>query len=206
MLTFALTSFSAVFSVMDPFGVVPVYLMVTAQDSPKHRKTTALRACLVAVCALLLFAVVGSTILHFFAISLGAFRIAGGVLLFLAALDMLRAVPSRQRTSPEEEAEGVDRPDASVFPLAFPMLAGPGSIATVMLLMGRAEHVLEKATVLVTIAFTGTLTFFILLGGTWAEQHLGKTGLHVLNRVMGLLLAAIAVQFVVDGIYDAMGR
>ena len=206
MLTFALTSFSAVFSVMDPFSVVPVYLMVTAQDSPAHRRSTALRACLVSVAALLLFAVVGSAILHFFAISLGAFRIAGGVLLFLAALDMLRAVPSRQRTSPEEEAEGVGRPDASVFPLAFPMLAGPGSIATVMLLMARAEHVLEKATVLLTIGFTGTLTFFILLGGTWAERHLGKTGLHVLNRVMGLLLAAIAVQFVVDGIMDAAGR
>lgn len=85
------------------------------------------------------------------------------------------------------------------------MLAGPGSIATVMLLMGRAEHVMEKATVLMAIAFTGTLAFFILLGGTWAERHLGKTGLHVLNRVMGLLLAAIAVQFVVDGIVDTMG-
>jgi multiple antibiotic resistance protein len=204
MLTFALTAFSAIFSVMDPFGVVPVYLATTASETPASKHRTARRACVTAIAALVLFALTGSSVLAFFGISLGAFRIAGGLLLFLTSLDMLRAEPVRQRTSPEEEAEGVERLDVSIFPLAFPMLAGPGSIATVLLLMSRATSFGHKAIVLACVGLTGLLTFGVLLGGAWAERRLGKTGLHVLNRVMGLLLAGIAVQFILDGLHDVL--
>src|SRR5581483_5460193 len=121
LVAFALSAFSAVFSVVDPLGVVPVYLVMTAADGKEHKRRTALRA-------------------------------AGAILLLLLAVDMLRAQPSRQRTTPEEEAEGKEKPDVSVFPLAIPMLSGPGAFATVMMLMTRAHTVLERGMVFLMIA------------------------------------------------------
>jgi MarC family membrane protein len=204
MLTFAVAAFSAVFSVVDPFGVVPVYIAMTAADSREHKRRTALRASVTMAMALGIFAALGAYVLRFFGLTIGAFRIAGGVLLFLLAVDMLRAQPSRQRTTPEEEREGLEKPDVSVFPLAIPMLSGPGSFATVMVLMSRAENVWQRAIVFASIAATAVLTFVILLGATFAEKRLGRTGINVLHRVMGLLLAAIAVQFVIDGARDVL--
>jgi multiple antibiotic resistance protein len=153
---------------------------------------------------LAVFGASGVAILRFFGISLGSFRIAGGILLFLNAVDMLRAQPSRQRTTPEEEAEGAGKPDVSLFPLAIPMLSGPGAVATVMMLMARAAGVWQRLVVYVAIAVTAALTFLLLVGASAAERRLGKTGMGVLHRVMGLLLAAIAVQFVVDGARDVL--
>ncbi len=204
MIAFALAAFSAIFSVVDPLGVVPVYIAMTAADSKEHKRRTAMRASITMAMALAVFAASGEYILHFFGISIGSFRIAGGVLLFLLAVDMLRAQPSRQRTTPEEEAEGMEKPDVSIFPLAIPMLSGPGSFATVMVLMTRAHTILERGIVFIAIALNAILAFAILIGATVAEKRLGKTGMNVLHRVMGLLLAAIAVQFVVDGARDVL--
>ncbi|HEY7958219.1 MAG: MarC family protein [Polyangia bacterium] len=204
MLAFALAAFSAIFSVVDPLGAVPVYIAMTAADSREHKRRTALRASLTMGLALAIFAASGVYILHFFGISIGSFRIAGGLLLFLLAVDMLRAQPSRQRTTPEEMQEGTEKPDISVFPLAIPMLSGPGAFATVMMLMTRAHDVWERGFVFVAIALNAGITFAVLLGATVAEKRLGKTGMNVLHRVMGLLLAAIAVQFVVDGAHEVL--
>jgi multiple antibiotic resistance protein len=204
LLTFAMTAFSAVFSVVDPPGVVPVYIAMTAADSKEHKRRTALRASITMTLALCIFAASGEYILRFFGISIGSFRIAGGVLLLLLSIDMLRAQPSRQRTTPEEEAEGLEKPDVSVFPLAIPMLSGPGAFATVMMLMTRAHTIAQRGMVMIAIAANGALVFGVLLGATYAERRLGKTGMNVLQRVMGLLLAAIAVQFVVDGARDVL--
>jgi multiple antibiotic resistance protein len=204
LFAFALSAFSAVFSVVDPLGVVPVYIAMTSADGKAHKRRTALRAAITMTMALCIFAASGTYILKFFGISIGSFRIAGGILLLLLSIDMLRAQPSRQRTTPEEEAEGIEKPDVSVFPLAIPMLSGPGAFATVMMLMTRAHTVLERGLVFIMIAANGVLAFAILLGATYAEKRLGKTGMNVLHRVMGLLLAAIAVQFVVDGARDVL--
>jgi multiple antibiotic resistance protein len=190
--------------VVDPFGVVPVYLAMTASDPPDHRRRTAWRASVASCVTLAVFGASGVAILRFFGISLGSFRIAGGILLFLNAVDMLRAQPSRQRTTPEEEAEGAGKPDVSLFPLAIPMLSGPGAVATVMMLMARAAGVWQRLVVYVAILVTAALTFVLLVGASAAERRLGKTGMGVLHRVMGLLLAAIAVQFVVDGARDVL--
>jgi multiple antibiotic resistance protein len=203
MLSFAVAAFSAVFSVVDPVAVVPVYLAMTATDNEEHKRHTAYRAAVFSSVVLALFASVGTFILQFFGISLGAFRIAGGVLLFLLAVDMLRAQPSRQKTTPEEEREGAEKPDISIFPLGIPMLSGPGAIATVMVLMARAhDNLVERAFVYLAIFLTGVGTAVVLRGAGAVERRLGKTGMNVLHRVMGLLLAAIAVQFVVDGVRD----
>lgn len=204
MLAFALSAFSAVFSVVDPLGVVPVYLAMTSSDSRKHKRRTAVRASIAMFVTLAVFAASGNYILNFFGISLGAFRIAGGVLLLLLAIDMLRAQKSRQKSTPEEEAEGAEKPDVSIFPLAIPMLSGPGAVATVMVLMARAHGMIEMGIVFIAIALTALITFVVLLGATFAEKRLGQTGINVLHRVMGLLLAAIAVQFIVDGARDVL--
>jgi len=204
MIGFTLAAFSAIFSVVDPVGVVPVFIAMTAADSREHKRITALRASVTMMMALAIFAASGVYILRFFGISIGSFRIAGGILLFLLSVDMLRAQPSRQRTTPEEEAEGIEKPDVSIFPLAIPMLSGPGSFATVMMLMTGAHTVFERGIVFLAIAANAALTFGILVGATAAEKRLGKTGMNVLHRVMGLLLAAIAVQFVVDGARDVL--
>ncbi len=204
MIAFALAAFSALFSVVDPFGVVPVYIAMTADDPPDFKKRTALRASVTMACALITFAAVGAYVLRFFGVTIGAFRVAGGVLLFLLAVDMLRAQPSRQRTTPEEEREGKEKPDVSVFPLAIPMLSGPGSFATVMVLVSRAANVWQQLIVGAAIVATAIITYVTLVFSSAAAKRLGKTGLNVLHRVMGLLLAAIAVQFVVDGCRDVL--
>jgi len=203
LLTFALVSFSALFFVVDPFAVIPLFLSMTQADSPAKRRATALRASIVATTTLLAFAAAGEFLFRLFGISVGAFKIAGGTLLFLMALDMLRAQTSRVRTSPEEETEGIARDDVAVLPLGIPMLAGPGAIATVTVLMGQAgESPARMAVVAGCVVLTGVVTMVLLRASTLIERTLRRTGLNILNRLMGLILAAVAVQFVVDGVAD----
>jgi multiple antibiotic resistance protein len=204
VVAFALTAFSALFSIVDPFGAVPLFISMTAKDSPAERRRTALRASLTMVLALSLFAAVGAQILRFFGISIGALRIAGGILLLLLAIDMLGARPSRQRTTPEETQAGIDKPDVSLFPLGIPMLAGPGAFAAAMVLMSQAGTLPRQIVVFAAILANGVLALVVLSGAGWAQRRLGKTGISVLERVMGLLLAAIAVQFVIDGLRDVL--
>ncbi len=201
-----LAAFSAVFSVADPLGLVPVFLAMTRTYSPAHRQRTALIASAAMCVTLVVFGAAGQGILHFFGLSIGAFRIAGGSLLFLMAVDMLRAQPSRPRTTPEESAEAshTASADVAIFPLAFPMLAGPGAIANAMMQMAGAETGTKRAGIYLAIVLASAATLVVLLVGARVEKRLGKTGLNVLERVMGLLLAAIAVQFIVDGIGDVL--
>jgi len=204
VLSFSLSTLTTLFLVVDPPAAVPMFLSMTGADPPEHKRRTARRAAVAAGITLAAFAALGTTIFSVLGVSLGAFRIAGGVLLFLLAVDMLRAQRSRQRTSPEEEAEGIERPDVSIFPLAIPMLAGPGAISTVMVVVSRATALWHYVVVLIAIAATALVAYFMLRGAGVVERKLGQTGMNVLQRVMGLILAATAVQFVVDGIGAVM--
>ncbi|MFO0982679.1 MAG: MarC family protein [Planctomycetota bacterium] len=205
ILSFTLVTFSAVFFVVDPFAVIPLFLSITQGDSPAKKRLTALKASLATVITLLVFAAAGGFIFRMFGITLGAFKIAGGILLFLLALDMMRAQRSRVRTSPEEETEGMGKDDVAIIPLGIPMLAGPGSIATVTVLMSEALHSLVHVAVVVAcILATGVLTYVLLRMAGYLERALRQTGLNILNRVMGLILAAVAVQFVVNGVHDVL--
>lgn len=207
MLRDVLVAFSAVFSVADPLGLVPVYLAMTRACTPAQRGRTAIVASVAMAFTLAVFAAAGKAILHFFGLSIGAFRIAGGSLLFLMAVDMLRAQPSRPRTTPEEREEGASRAesaDVAIFPLAFPMLAGPGAIANAMMQMAGAKGAMQGAAIYAGILLAALATAIVLLVAARAEKRLGRTGLNVLERVMGLLLAAIAVQFVIDGVGDVL--
>jgi multiple antibiotic resistance protein len=199
VLAFTFSTLTTLLLVVDAPAAVPLFLSMTESDTLEHKRRTAFRASLAAGIVLAAFGAMGGLIFRVLGISLGAFRIAGGVLLFLLAIDMLRAQRSRQRTSPEEEAEGADRPDVSIFPLAIPMLAGPGATSTVMVLVSRAQHVWQYVVVFGAIVLTSLVTLGLLRSGLRVERRLGQTGMNVLQRVMGLILAATAVQFVVDG-------
>jgi multiple antibiotic resistance protein len=201
-LTFSLLSLSAIFFVVDPMGAIPVFMAMTRDDPPAKRRDMAKRASIAAFFVLSTFAVAGTVIFKVFGITLGAFKVAGGVLLLLTSIDLLRAQPQRTRVSPEEEREGAEKEDVAIFPLAIPILAGPGSIATVAALMGRAGRKAFAVPVVLSIALTCLAAYLMLVGAERISRLLGVTGLSVMNRVIGLIIGAIAVQFMFDGLRD----
>ena len=203
-LTFCLVAFSAIFFVVDPLAVLPIFLAMTANETPVQKRGTALRAAITCGITLTVFAAAGTLIFRFFGITLGAFKIAGGVLLFLVALDMMQARQSRTRTTPEEEKEGIEKADVAIIPLAIPLLSGPGSIATVMVLMSRHTGFLYTLPVFASIFVTAVITWLMLRGAEWIERRLSKTFMNVVMRIMGLILAAISVEFVIAGIKDVL--
>jgi multiple antibiotic resistance protein len=206
LLTFALASFSAVFVVVDPFAAVPFFLAMTSGDDLARKRETAKRAAVAAGLILTVFALGGALVFRLLGISLGAFKIAGGVLLLIMAVDMLRTRPSEARITAGEVESGREKEDVAIVPLAIPLLAGPGSIATVVVLMGRARsaHAWHAVAVLAAIAFTAAASYLILAGASRVDRVFGKTGLNILERVAGLLLAAIAIQFMIDGLGESL--
>ncbi|MBI3184953.1 MAG: NAAT family transporter [Myxococcales bacterium] len=195
-------SLAAVFLVVDPIGVVPLFVAMTARDSREKVRLMALRACLVGAGLLAFFALFGGILFKLLGVSLGAFRVAGGLLLLVTSLDMLRARSSATRTSEEETREGVEKEDVAIVPLAIPMLAGPGSVATVMVLMSRGKTLASAIPVLASIALTFFASFYILRGAHHVKRVLRQSGVAILQRVMGLILASVAVQFIADGAAD----
>ena len=196
---FLLTSFVALFIIIDPIGLTPVFIAITQGMNDSLRRKVALRSVLVSAFVISLFIVGGETVLGFIGISMPAFRIAGGILLFLTALDMLFQRRSKRREN-QTEQELVD--DPSVFPLAIPLIIGPGAIATVILIAGAKPG-------LVGVASTGFITALVLVtvfvffsAAGRIEKLLGKTGIDVLTRLLGMLLAALSVQFVIEGLFE----
>jgi multiple antibiotic resistance protein len=204
VISFTLLAFSAIFFVVDPFAVVPVFVSMTEGDDEAKRARMALKACLLCAGVLTSFALGGGVIFKVLGITLAAFKMAGGVLLMLTALDMLRSQTAATRTSPGEIAEAVEKADVAIVPLGMPLLAGPGSIATVMVLAGRSTHWWELIPIVVSIVVTAAIAYMILRAATRVDRFLGRSGRAILERTMGLLLAAVAVQFVVDGVREAL--
>ena len=195
-----LISFAAIFFIVDPIGVVPLFLTMTAKDSPEKCKAMARRACLTAGGVMVFFAVCGSLVFQIFSVTLAAFRVAGGLLLLITALDMLRAQNVSTRTSPEEEQESETRDDIAIVPLALPLLAGPGAIATGMVLMAEhGKNITGAGAVVCAILLTMAIAYLLLSSAQQVKKLLGKTGIAILERIFGLILAAIAVQFIFDG-------
>jgi multiple antibiotic resistance protein len=206
-LKFAVVALSAVFFVIDPLANVPLFLTITAGSTPAQRKRVAARAAIATWLILSVFAVAGGLIFKAFGISLGAFKIAGGLMLLLMSVDMMRAQPSRTRTSDEEQSESRERDDVAIFPMAIPMLAGPGAIATVMVLMSRAAwDPVRTPSVFVAVTVTCIAAWLLMRGAANAERWLPKTLLRAFERVMGLLLAAVAVEFIAGGVRDLIAN
>ena len=201
-LSFSVLSFSAIFFVVDPMGVIPIFIAMTRDDTAEKRRDMARRASIAAFFILTTFALAGTLIFKVFGVTLGAFKVAGGVLLLLTAVEMLQAQKGRTRVSPEEELEGTEKEDVAIFPLAIPLLAGPGSIATVTTLMGKAGRVIFAVPVVLSIAITCIAAYAMLLGAERIQRLMVVTGLSVMNRVIGLIIGAIGVQFIFDGLRD----
>jgi len=192
---FLITAFVTLFLRIDPIGLAPLFVALTHGMDARTRRGIAIRACVIAAMLLVLFAALGEAVLGFVGISMPAFRIAGGILLFLTALDMLFERRSKRR---EDQAD--ERPDPSVFPLAIPLIAGPGAIASVILLTGEMGGLQGFATTVLVMAAVLGIVFALFMVAGLLERALGRTGINVVTRLLGMLLAALAVQFVLDGL------
>jgi multiple antibiotic resistance protein len=206
VLALFLVSLSAIFFVVDPLSLVPFFLSMTRNDSVQKRRETALRASFTAALVLSSFALGGAWIFKLLGIGLPAFKVAGGVVLLLLALDMIRTQPSTARITEGEVEAGAGKEDVAIVPLAMPLLAGPGSIATAIVLMARARsgpwwHALA---VLLAIVITCAVAYLVMAGAARTERMLGKTTLAILERAAGLLLVAIAIQFMMDGLGEGL--
>jgi multiple antibiotic resistance protein len=196
---FLITSFVTLFVIVDPIGLTPLFAAMTQDMKIRLQRQIATRAIIVAFFILVAFALFGDAILSFAGISMPAFRIAGGILLFITALDMLFERRTKRREGQKDEEL---RDDPSVFPLAIPLIAGPGSIATVILLAGNTNVENSLIWTFGVIAAVLSSVFAMFLTAPLIQRALGKTGINVTTRLLGMLLAALAVQFVMDGIAD----
>jgi multiple antibiotic resistance protein len=206
LLTYTLLSFGSLFSIVDPIAAVPAFLALVGMQPPEVQKRTAFRAAMTCFAVLGSFALAGSLIFKFFGITIPAFKIAGGILLFGVGLEMMRAEKSKTRETKEEQAEAETKEDVGLIPLGLPLLSGPGAIAAVMVLAGQAKDPWHRAGVFVAIALVSLSALLVLRSSTRMSRVLGKTGMNVISRIMGLILAAVAIQFVIDGVREAFPR
>jgi multiple antibiotic resistance protein len=198
---FVAAAFATAFTIIDPIGMIPMTLAATSRVSPQRRNQIVDQAVLVAAAIILFMGLVGRVLLHYLGITLPAFMIAGGVLLFLIAIDMLFARPTRAKRTEAEEREAASGENPAVFPLAVPMIAGPGTIATVLLLvnLSRGDR-LDLLVVALAYAVALLVTWLCMRGSTLLLRGIGTTGIHVVTRLLGIILAALAVQFVLNGL------
>lgn len=198
---FAATSFATAITIIDPIGMAPLTLTSTARIPAAKRSAVVDQAVIVAAAVMLAMGLVGPAILAYLGITLPAFTIAGGILLFLIAIDMLFARPTGARRTEQEEREAAGVENPAVFPLAIPMISGPGTIATVLLLV-NLSHGDRVRIAIVILAFAAALavTWACMRGAARFLSRIGTTGIHVTTRVLGILLSALAVQFVINGL------
>lgn len=187
--------------IIDPPGCAPIFASLTRGTPANHRRSMAVRSSLIAWAILMFFALLGRPMLHALGISLASFRIAGGIMLFMIALDMVFERRTQRRESRAQSIEGTpEAEDISVFPMAIPMIAGPGSIASAMLWVSRADGPEQVAAVLVAITVVMLLTMLALLAAGPIMKVIGEKLEAMITRVLGVILAALAAQFVIDGL------
>ncbi len=202
---FLLNTFVVLFVVVDPLGNAPLFAALTPRCTESERRHLAFKGIALSTAILLIFFATGNALLKALKIEIPAFQVAGGILLFLIAIDMVFARQSGLRgATTSEQAEARERQDISIFPLAFPLIAGPGAITTVLLMAseggGWQIQLIQVGIILLVLA----LTLVLLLITTWFLRAFGETGTNVIDRLLGLLLAAIAVQFILDGLRNAL--
>jgi multiple antibiotic resistance protein len=199
---FSLLAVSSIFFLVDPFAAIGSFLSITSGVDAKRRRRMAFKAALTCFIVLSAFALAGQLIFSLFGIKLPAFEIAGGLILLLIGIDMLEAKRSPTQESHDETQEAAAKEDAGIVPLGIPMLAGPGAISSVMVLVGQAPSYWQMAAIIGSIGFTAFISYWVLNGATQLHRVLGETGIRILVRIMGLLLVALAVQFFVNGLTD----
>jgi len=203
MLRYWLLAFTSIFVLVDPIAAVPTFLAMTHGSDRARRRHMAVRAAWTCFLVLITFSLGGTLIFELFGITLAAFKIAGGLILGLIGLDMLRAKRSAVKETPDDAEEGSGKEDVGIIPLGIPMLAGPGAISSVIVLTTQNHDWFHQAAVLCAIGVTAAISFVVLAAADRVSSRLHETGIRILTRLMGLLLMAIAVQFVLNGLKDA---
>ena len=199
---FSLLALSSIFFLVDPFAAIPSFIAITEGADTARRRRMAGKAALTCFIVLTAFALAGQLIFRMFGITLPAFEIAGGLILLLIGIDMLEAKRSPTQESGGDAAEASRKEDAGIVPLGIPMLAGPGAISSVMVLVGQSPDKLHMAAILGSIGITAGASYAVLSGADRVRRFLGETGIRILVRIMGLLLVALAMQFFVNGLTD----
>ena len=208
MLEFAATAFVALVVIIDPVGTLPIFLTLTQHQARERRRLTAITSISVAAVTLIVVGFAGGPVLQLLGISLPALRISGGILLLLLSIDMVFARQSGIRSTTETETEeAAESSDVAVFPLAIPLIAGPGAITSLILLMGRAGNDLILQTIVIALMLSVLgLTLATLLFASPLMDRLGVTGINVIGRVFGIVLAALAVQYIIDGTIEVLTK
>ena len=204
LVRFSLLALSSIFFLVDPFAAIPSFLAITESADPARRKRMARKGALTCFIVLTSFAFAGQFIFRMFGITLPAFEIAGGLILLLIGLDMLEAKRSPTQEAMGDTEEGAAKEDAGIVPLGIPMLAGPGAISSVMVLVGQVPSLWhwEMGAILGSIAVTALVSYWVLAAAGRVRQVMGETGIRILVRIMGLLLVALAMQYFVNGLTD----
>jgi multiple antibiotic resistance protein len=206
LIEFVLLAASSLFVIMDPIALIPAFLAMTPTDTPRQRARMAALACWVSAGILLFFALLGEKIFRLFGITLSSFKIAGSIVLLLIALDMLRARRSQVQETLEEKDAGAAKEDIAITPLAVPMLAGPGAISTAILLRSQANNWEEELALLVCILAVCLACYLILRLAAHGVGWISPIAMRIATRIMGLLLAAVAIQFILDAIGEQKGK
>jgi multiple antibiotic resistance protein len=207
LLEYVFLAVTSLFVIIDPIATVPAFFAMTPHDSSEERVRTAWLASIVAACVLLFFAFAGEKLFKFLGITMSAFKIAGSIVLLLIALDMLRARRSAVQETREEKVAGAEKEDIAITPLAIPMLAGPGAISTVVLLQSQAEDWEMSLALACCIAVVCYVTYLILsLAARHGTRFIKPIAMRITTRIMGLLLAALAIQFIFDAISEQRGK
>jgi multiple antibiotic resistance protein len=204
--SYTLVAFGPLFSIVDPFAAVPIFLALVGSQPRPAQARTAMRASATCFVVLTVFGLAGGLVFNFFGITLPAFKITGGILLFGVGFEMMRAKRSATRGTTEEAREAETKEDVGLMPLGIPLLSGPGAIATVIVLVGKARSLEQRACLFVAIATVSAISFLTLRSAELVARVLGRTGINVVERVMGLILAAVATQLVIDGAREAFPK
>lgn len=202
LLLYFVYTFTMIFVIVSPIEATLIFVTLTTTMNSEERYRICRRATLVAFAVAILFSLTGDVILRLFGITVDSLRVAGGILLFMMAIDMLQGARQQNKVTDEELMDARSREDISIFPLAIPLLAGPGLITTVIVSMGTAHSIVEKGLLLLAIVLIFLATFFILKFSVYIDRALGITGIMVITRIMGLILGAIAVNFVAIGAWN----
>jgi multiple antibiotic resistance protein len=197
---FFILCFSSLFALINPIGLVPIFLSITENYNRKERDIIAIKAVIFSFFMLIVFSFIGDFIFSFYNITIDGFRIAGGILLLKISLDMLESKRSRTRTTPVEQKEAEQKDEIAYTPLGIPLIAGPGAIASIMILSSETNNYIDKITLLISLSLVLFMTFFIFKISKILSKNFGKSGLRIMQRIMGLILMTISIEFILKGI------
>ena len=197
---FIILTFSSLFALINPLGITPILLSMTEGDNDIEYKTIVKKGILTAYIILIIFTLMGDLIFKFYGITIYAFMIGGGILFLRNSFDMIDSKVSREASTPLETKEAIKKEDISITPIGIPLIAGPGAITSVMLLSSQTNTFIDKCIVHINIIITLLLTYIILLLGKKISKKIGTTGIRIIQRIMGLILLVISIQFIINGI------